>query len=442
MTEKSSELFKIAYDCNVPINTSEIANFTDDSFIQFSEKYRVWVKRRDIALKDYLSQSDSIFRTYLPFNSNVFNLANNIMWYLDEVIIEDPVLRFLKSDNDKKYDRKKIDLLRVLETCSTFKDAIESGYILFSGNMFKPDEGFIDSKILENLIQNNKIRDALDNAVVYGYDCRQDDIGNDWHFIQASLETGGIFSFQPSGGAIKIEPGGSITTPPIRVGDNLPIIDKSELMKIVDFKQLDVASAYPREIEKILINVEAARKMSSAITFERALPGALLSEIQTKSINNKKQIASVLGFNLALPYIKNIPPYKLIELREEMPENFIDFREKLYCIINDAILSSENNPNIDLKESINREIRPQIRNLDIEIKSIEKRIKLLGYGPHAVACVGTLVGTALLCPPVALAGLLGTSTVATLKVIADEEMKEIKMETNPFYFLWKARQMQ
>jgi hypothetical protein len=438
--ERSTNLFRLAEECNVPFSIDEIESFTNESLSSFIEKYRSWAAERDKCLSDYLKKRSSSFRVYLPYSPQVFNLSYRTLWYFDEIIIRDPILyTLLPAKHQIPLDIKK-RLIHILSLLSHFKDTIESGYILFAGDSILIREDVIKKEDIELLLQNESVRSALEKSVKFGHTVRKDNFGNDWNIYQISIEMCGIFQMEPSKN-IKFEPGQTVTSPYIKVGETLPPISKEQLAKIARTPVIeDAKKLFPIEVTDILLHVERASHFGSAVMFDYNLPHDILSEVQQPILQSFKQEASVLGLNLTLPYLEGIPPDKLLELREEMPESFRVFRLKMNEIIGQALNSTNKNPNDELKMIIDQKLLPQIHTLDADMKAAGRKIKILGLGAPAIACSATLIGAALLFPPAGLGVVLGGGTLAGLKAISDGEAKRIQLASNPFYFIWKARQ--
>ncbi len=87
----SNWIFKLATNYGIPLDVGAIASMSDDEFESFRGEYKELSTSRDLALDRYTSYKPSLFRVYLPYSDEAFGLASQIVWYLDEVIIRDPI---------------------------------------------------------------------------------------------------------------------------------------------------------------------------------------------------------------------------------------------------------------------------------------------------------------------------------------------------------------
>jgi len=184
-----------------------------------------------------------------------------------------------------------------------------------------------DDRSASTALKNPEIRQAFDDACEFGLRHIVDEAGNDYRQYEAVLpEGGGIFGIS-----------GKVTAGPhelLRVGERLPKASFAEVEEFIPKDWRD--QVYPREIQRILEFVEASRRMNAAILFDRYLPDTVIEEILHGLPDQTKLMASVGTFNLSLPYLDKVTPERLMELREQIPEEFRHFRVNMLKLAQDA----------------------------------------------------------------------------------------------------------
>jgi hypothetical protein len=430
----SGYMFSLASECGIPINPGEQWPVEDEDFITFKSKYLEWSDRRDKHISDYLSTTSNLFRVYLPYNDRSFYLASQIVWYLDEIIIRDPV-RIMVQRSDKTIESDKLETIQLLQSLSRFRPVIDNGYILFAGSyVLQSIETDIYSDIANSLIEHPEIYSALKHATYYGYTTRKDSQGQDTSVYQLKLDSGGLFGFGP----MTIPGGKSVATPAIKIGERLPYIPQEQFQKIVKIDlKMTMKGTYLTEIKRTLSLIDMAHSLGAAIVFDRPLDQIILSHAGLK-LSPEKQMATCGILNLSLPFIKGIPPERIAEIRDEMPMAFLDFRSKLFEIVSEGlkygITASD-----ELRIYVEKEITPQIRLLDSELNGAIKKAKILYLGYPLVSGLGILTGAIFSAPITALIGLGVAGTIGTVKTYADDQETKEKAKGHPFYFLWKVK---
>ena len=201
-----------------------------------------------------------------------------------------------------------------------------------------------------------------------------DEAGNDYRQYEAVLpEGGGIFGIS-----------GKVTAGPhelLRVGERLPKASFAEVEEFIPKDWRD--QVYPREIQRILEFVEASRRMNAAILFDRYLPDTVIEEILHGLPDQTKLMASVGTFNLSLPYLDKVTPERLMELREQIPEEFRHFRVDMLKSAQDA-----QNQALPLQDAMDQLVLPQVMTLKKEMERISNRKNLLAYEVPAIMAMG------------------------------------------------------
>lgn len=428
---RSDKIFELASRFEIPIGDGETVPLSDESFKGFKVAYEEWSKKRNNALSKHLVSRPNLFRVFLPYSPRVFGLAARIIWYLDEIIIRDPISVTLNNPALKMQEAK-IQITQVLQILHHFKDPIENGYILLRGTEERVMEIKEPSEFAKLLAGKGELTEALLDAAQFEYLERMGTEGENVQIYKASLDAGGIIGYHFS------VPGGKTVTIPVRLNDVYPKITRDELRKLfqnVPFEQL--ANLYPREIERTLRATETAQSMGAAVMFDRVLDGLILEKARVQ-IDERHQIATAGVMDLSLPYVSGVPAERLSEIRAKMPDAFMDFRLRMLSIVQEAIRAGEIDP-LSLREKVDREIIPNLRGIDGELKSTLKKAKILGYGLPIISGIGVLAGSVLSAPIVAVIGLGVGGAISGLKAVADSAEAKEKVTSNPFYFIWKAK---
>lgn len=166
ITHKSDLIFVLAEKYQIPLDRNKQSEFLDETYDLFCQEYLENTKERDTKLKEYLVTTSNLFRTFLPWEQQIFHTIFQLQWYYDELIIYDPIIiQILHSKEDDKEVKKEM-LRNIISYLSFFKDSIDFGFLLFCGHESlsmevknKPSFQF------ENLINIPEIRDELDKLV-------------------------------------------------------------------------------------------------------------------------------------------------------------------------------------------------------------------------------------------------------------------------------------
>lgn len=430
----SGYIFTLASEYGIPINHGGQQPIEDETFKEFKSKYLEWSTKRDTSLLEYLASKPNLFRVYLPYNDRVFSLASQIVWYLDEITIRDP-LRIIVERSDETLENDKLETVQLLQFLSRFRPVIDNGYILFAGpNVFKTDELDIYSGISESLAEVPEIISALKKATYYGYTTRQDSEGRDTAVYQLKLDSGGIFGWGP----MTIGGGKSVKMPPVRIGEIFPRITPESFEELIhiDLNQM-MKGCYITEIKRTLSLVDMAHNMGAAIIFDRAVDQLVLSHAGVQ-LSPQKQIATCGVLNFSLPFINGIPPERITEIRNAMPTAFLDFRLRILEIvikgIENGLTASE-----ELRTYVEKGISPQLKSLESELNGAIRKAKILYLGYPLAAGLGILTGAILSAPIAALIGMGVAGTMGTIRTYAGEQETKEKAKGHPFYFLWKVQ---
>lgn len=433
--ERSSYIFTLAEEAGIPLGPGEQDVLEDEAFLQFCRRYRTWAKSRDRALSVYLAHPPSLFRCYLPDSSRIFQVAYQVLWYLDEIVMPDPIALSLGRPHTEDREKAKEKLRETLQRLNHFRQGIDLGYLLLAGSDLIPSLGDTPPAQVQELLRRPDLVSELDQAVRFGLDRRLDDQGREWITYDAHLDSAdSIFGWHLPG------PVSTGPSPAIRVGEVLPVSSASELSAILKQDIYDqVRSLYPREAHRTLHAVGVAASLDAAILFDRQVDSAIISVAGNPTADPKKQALTVASINLMLPYLHGVPADRLLDLRSAMPEAFKEFRAHVANIVSTAMKEDPERAPELARLAAERELFPYVRKLQLEMEAASRKARILGYGGPVVSATGALVGKfAGVDTGTLIKLLIGGATEAVIAA-ADFSAEKRKAQINPFYFLWRAK---
>jgi hypothetical protein len=433
-SERSSGLFELALRCGIPLGPGEVEGISDEAFLTFREVYLAWAKERDSVLKGHLAERPTLFRCYLPFTARVFRVAYEIMWYFDEILVRDPVVRHVGAEPEGNLHNRKQNLLEVLGVLNHFRESVESGYILLAGPALAPPRPEQPPEIASKLLEERELEAELDETVRFGVEARKDDQGREWDIWTAELDWTGSFGWH----AEKLSGGGA--SPSIRMGERLPEVPAARMSEILKSDVFEmVRGLYPLEIHGVLHEAAVARRLDSVVLSDRRVDASILVRADAQ-MSPQRQAATVGGMNLVVPYLRGLPAGHLLEVRNAIPEAFLDFRSRLADIMVRAARDDPENASEAARVLAEREIQPALNQLGAEMEAASRRARVLGVGLPVVALTGCLFARALgVGLEAQLLSLVGAGT-GLLQAAAEYHAHRAEVGGKPFYFLWRAQQ--
>ena len=432
-SERSDNIFTLASGFGIPLSPGAQEPVEDGTFREFKRQYLEWSDARDRALARHLSATPNLFRVYLPYSNRVFHLAAQVLWYLDEILIRDPVITRLTL-LEERLEAQKIETCETLQFLSHFREPIEQGYLLLAGPSLAPLLPDERPPIVETLLENPQVKEALRRAVQCGYEVRPDSSGNPTGVYQVLLDSGGCLGF-----SMNVAGRTSVASPAIQIGERLPPIDPEELLKkglnVDPLKQIE--HLFPREIHRALHAAELAQQFEAGVLFDRDVDGVIVSEAHAR-VDESRQLAAVGVLDLTLPYVRGIPPERLSALRENIPEAFLDFRGRLLEVVKHSIAEGAKEKE-EIRRRVEREVLPRVRDLDSELTGALRKARILALGLPLVSGAAVLIGVTAAVSTSALLAVGVAGGAGAIKAVADAVQADRRGAAHPFYFLWKAR---
>lgn len=442
--ERSSYILALAEELGLPIRPEELAPVDDATYSAFRERYWKWATLRDQAVTVHLSQAN-LFRTYIPYKQRVFSLAYQVLWYYDEIVVRDPVGRILQlyvPGNDPDHlEKGKAYLVQLLQLLFRFRQSLESGYLLLAGDGVLPKrDDSVPSSVQELLNSNPDLMTSLDNSVRYSMKKINNRQGTEGILYQATLD----YAWMKAANLTL----GPLATYEIDITAEYPratLEEIAEALKVTPEElMLHVRGMYPKEVYAIIFSLALAAALNSSVLFDRSLDGVILSNYEgthTK-ISTEKLSATTGVLNVALPYIGNLPPESLIDLREAMPESFKEFRANMVEIFAKAQKDHPDDPATWAKLEFDKRMASADRAMKADMIASARKAKIFSSGGSLAILTGVLAGAYHYLPvtgsiPVVLGGV-----VALLNAAANYTSEQAKVGlTHPFHFLWQARSM-
>lgn len=410
-----------------PLNGEKI--LLDETLDEFLEEYRGYCNARDIEVYTSLSSTRK-FRSFIPFTKNCFNIANEILWYYDELIIFDPILK-VTSRKYQNMEQLKQALFEIIRILYSFKDAIENGFIILITD--PRDEAFftqIDSAY-SSLKANDQIMRHLKDSATYKVGNNSLD-GSD--VIVSSVSIGN----QENAGIQLKKVTRSFALPLSLITNTVMIdcsasdfLDKVDMASsIIDQQLIDLAT---RELKWLYGNLGFSKLINSPLVVRNDIHNNVLQI--GNSINQTRESKT---FNMLLPFIKNIPPEKLMDVRSHIPEIFENFRFRVLEIVED-LQQDIDLPDTEIEYRFQSIMNKDFLVLEKEMKAQLFKSKVLGIGIPIISGLGALILSRTSIDISKLVTPLMGSGALSLKVAADYYHHNLKSQSNPLYYLWKVQ---
>lgn len=431
----SGWIFRLASDFGIPLEKGGVSEMSDAELVAFQNEYSLKSKSRDLALVEHTKNNPSLFRIYLPYSEQAYKVTTQIAWYLDEIIIRDPISGILKSLEDNP-EEAKLHLRHHLQFIFQYRSLIENGFILLAGATTLDDVPESPTPFAESLFADSKVRSEMEKIARWGYVEKEDGTG---FAYQLKLPVGGFIKMVPT---VNIPSGEGWASPVIDFRDGLPEIDYQDLQLKLNKNLIEEnRDIFLGELQIPILSASNAHKMGAALmlTPERAVYGTILDKSGTK-LETNRQAASVQALNLTLPYVSGIPLDRLLDVRYAAPGAFTDFRSRIADIVINA--TGEDAPTqAYLKHQVAKEIDPLIGSLESEMESTLKRAGIIGLGVPIIAGTGILTGSILGVPISYLLAAAAGGAISSLGAFATSEEAKAKAKGHPGYFLWSAKKL-
>jgi hypothetical protein len=442
---KSTFIFDLTEEFEIFSSSGTANEFTDESFNLFCEKYKSLSKQRDTALFQYLNSTPNLFRTHLPHSKWAIAVAFSVIWYYDELIVSDPILQLINSDTTL-LEQKKNSLQKLLTFLKSCRESILGGFLLFSGNDLTPDKtGLfeVESKSLTNVPQ---VLDAFEqmSVMVKKPSPINENVAD--NLMQLEIMYDGLW------GAIRTMgmyiPPHILDTNKLGNGISYDFMTPYQRMtkeELISFKKDDMLESlkheYSKDISIVLETITNAQRLNSPVLFYR---DADCIAAKSYATSNNKQTFDLLTdttiYDCLVPYVEGIPPERLFDVRNQVPEAFKDFRAFLFELVMNTMKSTDNPA--EFKFKVDNELNAMMRKLCVEMNNAKSKWRFQGIGAPLILLTGSLT---LLSSGIDYSKLLSTflgsgGLIQSLNTWNNVSAEKNKSSLNPVYFLWKAQQ--
>lgn len=410
---------------------------SDDTFASFSESYMRLSHERDAELARHIAATPHLHRTYTPYTERSLEMALQVHWYFDEVLVRDPIASWLSDTRLAQADKKAGIQAKVIEVLR-IEAALEQGAVKLVGPnaaplKFPSDEAIAADPQIQAFLNDTRVRSSLWKSVRYSAAplCLPSGavVG---HAFGLSLDVGGVAAVS---GSFPTDAQGRIRLP-IFFGSSLPEIDRDRFLSMFSAEdELAVEKVFPLAVAAARGSALVAVHLDSSLISDREHVQAVLN---ASGVGADRQRA-VDGFQLALPFIGGADPQRLMEIRKDDPMAFREFRQELVQVIEAA--RKEVAPECvgrRAEELLQRRCVPSLRLLEREMRAWATRVGVFSFGLPAVGGTGALMGFHYDVPAAAIGAIVATGTAAVVagsSLLADRA----KLKSNSFHFLWRAR---
>jgi hypothetical protein len=214
--------------------------------------------------------------------------------------------------------------------------------------------------------------------------------------------------------------------------DDLELIKKEMISDIGKEK-------FPEAINEFYDALIHSKALNSSSLFYKEIDYLLIDRLNHEHLNKTKQQYNDLALKFTLPYVEEIPPEYLVDIKLKLPNAFLDFRATISEIIIEAVNEEPNVPIEVIRHKIDSKLYKLLGDLDSEMKlSIGK----LGLDALAIPLVSGVaswqIGSTLFDLSSFVAGSIGTIAGA-VKPVSEFIQRGMEAKRKPLYFLWKAQ---
>jgi hypothetical protein len=210
-------------------------------------------------------------------------------------------------------------------------------------------------------------------------------------------------------------------------------------LTVKELEEIGVAPMLGREIEKDIWDYES-RDMyrSGSLLTDRSLDLKIVQKLNSENSDSVLQRDQYANFMHSLPYVQGVSLNKLLRLREDEGEAFVNFRSSISSGIENGQLIRGR----DCRAFIRDEIEPQIASINQMLE--RSRRHLIGdaaflAGTVAISAFANMQGVDSLFLD-SIAAVCGGESVHDLWKNRRTQVDSAK--SSSWYFLWKARRME
>jgi hypothetical protein len=336
---KSSFMFDLIEEYQIFSSQGDANVLTDEDFASFCNKYKAESVKRDAALYQYVSTTPSFSRCHLPFSKWTLSMAFNVVWYYDELIINDPILDTINSSIADK-EQNKYRMQELLKFVVKFKETIKGGYILFAGNDIVPSKTGQFQNASEELLHDSQVLEWFEKYTVLGQKPAPINTNTEDNLTHLLAQYEGMWGENSTMG-MYIPPhilnSGKLTSGIMY--DFMTPFKRLTRDELISLGKIDILTGLQKEyIKDISVVLEAltnAQRLKTPVLFYRDVDRVVAQQyaIRNSSNSSSKLIANTSVYDCSLPYVEGIPPERLFDARTEIPTAFKEFRIFLHELV-------------------------------------------------------------------------------------------------------------
>lgn len=397
-------------------NPEVIYHFDEKSFQLFAELYTELAAHREEQLRQYLREKD-FYRTFMPVCSFTFNSINDVIWYYNEVLLCDPVL-YMLNDPTMQLRGKQTQVVEAIKALLNLRSQIETGYVLLtcvgSGINF---ESFTEDA--NNVLQLPSVSAAFEGELVVRKQPSVLPSGEDLGLVQLMGQYHGwSFTWHPTSLYIPDTVEASV----LSKGVTYSFQGRFQRVSRAELKRMGKEAMFTRgwftaDAKQVIGALHCSTELDMPVQYFRHVDFSVAEAhaigfgdpfLQTK-IDKREVIRTIL------PFVKGIEPVRLMQVREEMPEVFRQFRELFFTLTLEA--KDKGIDENSLQEWVRSKVNSEKKYLEREMRNLLRKSKYDGTSAQRNFCKASLA------QPIS----------APYKTPAHPELKK-----HPMYYLWKA----
>ncbi len=356
-----------------------ISRFDEASFKEFAERYLELAGHREAILREYLLSKD-YYRTFMPVCSFTFNSINDVIWYYTEVLLCDPVL-FMLNDPTMQDRGKQTQVVEAIHALLNLRPQIECGYILLTSVGSGIDfESFTEQA--KRVVEMPSIISGFESEFIIR---KQPSIlpdGRNLGIMQLMGEYHGwTFSSQPTALYIPEE----VKAEALRDGVNYSFIGKFTRVGNAELRRMGKENMITNhrgwfnvDAQRVIGALHCSTELDIPVQYFRHVDFSL-AEAYTIGFGDpylETKIDKREVFRAILPYVKGIDPTRLMQVREEIPEVFIQFRGRFFSLVQEA--REKNMDELSMQEWIRTKVSGERKHLETEMRNLLRKSR---YNP-------------------------------------------------------------
>ena len=393
-----------------------------------------------VDIPSYIFDGKNFRKLKSPFDESFINA---ICLYADKLVIFDPF--YLEMERIKNFGlipRTYQDLYRSILTLVSLKALADENLLtLIPYNAFPSDLNSTIKEISKKESENDDFkRICIENMRLFK---AEGTVGGKYPYLFLNAEIGKgspskilaqwMPTITPKTYSIEFTQGPIMKTPTEKIPLKMKEISHTDLSKnkqAEDFALSTITHLSCQLNTNLYFSEYINSKFVSGSEIDNEILNWKFNQIYSKTPAKSKIIPYLLS--LDLPFIDEIDTNEIIKIRNKEEGAFLNFRSEFNKICFEI---EQMNPDEDIesiaKEIVNERINPQIKLLDAQIKSINRRSR-----SHQIITSIVTVSSSIFTGGLSL--VPGIAEIVRKEV--DRKYEISSLRNNPMYYLWKIKQ--